>query len=242
MHDSDSRPLSIIPFDYIYLLTIVPITLGRAKPKRAIRGSFKRWCEFTSHQLRLSSFMLGKRIDDEEGTHVRRTWKAWLLLKKAPVPSSKSADNKSQSNAGRFSHDEEDDVKKKEYNPNSDVIFRKDGGFARTVASDQIKIVTKKMFVRTNIKGEPITEEGKEAIKLQLKEIGNDESKFTIVYIPPNFKFRILFFIFTLWLSCAIGIFIAFISPCELSLFPLILRRLSFRTSLTRPFLSFLSL
>lgn len=157
--------------------------------------------------------MLGKRLPDEEGTHVRRTWKAWVLLQRAPVPTSLTSN--------KYHNQAHIDDKKSTYSSSdADVIFRKDGGFARTVGSDNVKIVNKKMFVRTNEHGEALTEEGKEAIRLQLKEPSNqDENKFVIVYIPPNFKSRILLFIYLLWLSCAIGIFVAFVSPCEFSPF-----------------------
>lgn len=173
--------------------------------------------------------MLGQRRADEEGTHIRRTWKAWLLLKKAPVPTLFDNDHDHLDNDGDGKTDEM-------MSSNAEVVFRKDGGFARTVAVDNVKIVPKKMFVRVHRDGTPITSEGAEAIQAQLRGPttnndsngnntgnGNDESKFTIVYIPPHFKSRILLFIYLLWLTASVAIFISVCTPCEFffSTFPL---------------------
>lgn len=215
------RPLSTVPWDLIYLLAVLPFTIGRARPKRAIRNLVRQWCKITSHQLRLSSFMLGQRRADEEGTHIRRTWKAWLLLQKAPIPS--LCDN-----GEHFKHNAKTNEMMASH---AEVVFRKDGGFARTVAADNVKIVPRKMFVRVHRDGTPITPEGAEAIQAQLRGPensstsgagaggttgnGNDESKFTIVYIPPHFKARILLFIYLLWLTASVAIFISVCTPCE---------------------------
>lgn len=222
------RPLSTVPWDLIYLLAVLPFTLGRARPKRAIRNLVRQWCKITSHQLRLSSFMLGQRRADEEGTHIRRTWKAWLLLKKAPIPSlcdnGEHCKHNAKTNEMMSSH--------------AEVVVRKDGGFARTVAADNVKIVPRKMFVRVHRDGTPMTQEGAEAIQAQLRGPensstsagggagsttgnGNDESKFTIVYIPPHFKARILLFIYLLWLTASVAIFVSVCTPCESMCFSL---------------------
>jgi E3 ubiquitin-protein ligase DOA10 len=129
--------------------------------------------------------MLDVRLRDEEGSHVRKTWKAWLLLKKAH---DLSGDACADSSA-------------------NDVVFRKDGGFARVVASDSVKIVPSKMFVRTREDGTPLTEEGAKAIREQLAKGPNDESKFTVVYIPPHFNTRIVLFIYLLWITSSMALF-----------------------------------
>lgn len=184
--------------------------------------------------------MLGKRRADEEGSHVRKTWKAWLLSEQAPVtnvdedvtnatlhPSttSKGLGIKSSTN------DELNERRsERESGPNTvsdaPVVFQKDGGFARTVAADNVKIVPGKMFVRTDQNGNALTKEGEDAIFDQLDEEENQESMFTIVYIPPNFKARILTFIGALWVTGCIGLFVAFCTPCKFS-FP---SHLVFRT------------
>ena len=165
--------------------------------------------------------MLGKRVADEEGTHVRRTWRAWLLLKKAPVPPTTSSDTH-DSKVPSYRHEKTQDM----MSSRADVVFRKDGGFARTVASDSVKIVPRKMFVRVHSDGTPLTPEGAEAIQAQLRGPtgndengttpgGNEESKFTIVYVPPHFRARILLFIYLLWLTASVAIFISVCTPRE---------------------------
>lgn len=134
--------------------------------------------------------MLGIRRVDEEGSHIRKTWKAWLLLQRNRTATGGTSCWTS-----------------------ADVEFRKDGGFARVVAADNVKIVRSKMFVRTSEDGTPLTEQGREAIAAQLKQGPNDESKFTIVYIPPHFRTRILLFIYLLWVSSTVALFACITIP-----------------------------
>lgn len=161
------------------------------------------WAILTAHQLRLSSFMLDARRPEEEGSHIRKTWSAWFLFKKAHVPSS-SSPTKAANEAS-----------------SADVVFRNDGGFARVVAADNVKIVSKAMFVFTDEHGAPTSDEGREAVKKQLEGGKNDESKFTTVYIPPHFKTRVVLFMYLLWLTGSVAIFMAFSLPCTLHHSPL---------------------
>jgi hypothetical protein len=198
----------------------MPLTTGRMKSKRTVRRLVKQWCTFSARQLRLTSFMLGTRRADEEGTHVRRTWGALLTLKRATVPFALSD----------HTHNDLDTLMEKhEQASNNDVYFQQDGGFARVVAIDNIKIVPGKMFVRVKADGTPVDEEGVQAIKAQQDKekqgaaggigTGSDkdltDDKFTIVYIPPHFKARIMTFIYLIWLMGSVAIFVSICAPRE---------------------------
>jgi E3 ubiquitin-protein ligase MARCH6 len=137
--------------------------------------------------------MLGVRRQDEEGSHLRKTWKDWLLCKKAPA---------SQASFNTL-----------DKRTTSDVTFQKDGGFARVVAYDSVRIVPKCMFVRVNEDGSPLDDRGAQAIANQLSKGPNPEASFTIVYIPPRFKTRIFLFIYLLWFTGSIALFVAFTVP-----------------------------
>lgn len=187
-----SRPITAVPIDLIFLLFVTPYTLKFAKPKRTVRKLVNEWCTLTAHQLRVSSFMLGVRRPEEEGSQIRKTWRARLLFKKAPVT---GVDTDAACDA--------------------DVVFRKDGGFARVVAADNVKIVQKKMFVHVHEDGTPLTEEGRQAIQDQLAKGPNDDSKFTVVYIPPHFKARILLFVYLLWVTGSVALFTTLMAPRE---------------------------
>lgn len=138
--------------------------------------------------------MLGVRSADEEGSHVRKTWRDWFLCKQANASAPAGGlDTKSSSR----------------------VTFEKDGGFARVVAIDSVKIVPKCMFIRVTEDGSPLDDKGAQAIADQISKGPNAESSFTIVYIPPQFKIRILLFIYLLGFTGSITLFAAFTIPCE---------------------------
>lgn len=151
--------------------------------------------------------MLDARRPEEEGTHTRKTWKAWLLRMKGPIPAGADDVENTCSGAEGTSRGE------------SSVVFRRDGGFARVVAADNVKIVPKRMYlVVRNEEGEPFDDEGKEFIKDQLEKGPNDDSKFTVVYIPPHFRTRVLLFVYLLWITGSLSIGFITCTPRE---FPL---------------------
>lgn len=188
-----SRPIASVPVDLLFVLLVSPRTLGNVRTKRILRTQLSRWCNITAHQLRLSSFMLGVRRPEEEGSHVRKTWKDWLLCKKASAVSSRTAAS---------------DMKTA-----TEVTFVKDGGFARAVNIDSVKIVPRCMFVRVNEDGTPLDDKGAQAIADQIAKGPNPDSNFAVVYIPPRFKTRILLFIYLLWFTGSIVLFAAFVVP-----------------------------
>ncbi|KIO34092.1 hypothetical protein M407DRAFT_3567 [Tulasnella calospora MUT 4182] len=78
-----SEPLSELPFDLIFLHIVAPVTLTRLRPKRVLRYLLDKWWRMASRQLRLSSFMFGKRYPEEE-QYDTRSWLARLRPNSAP--------------------------------------------------------------------------------------------------------------------------------------------------------------
>lgn len=188
-----TRPVSAAPFDLIFVLLVMPFTIGKTRPRRIVRELLSQWIALTSHQLRLSSYMLGVRRADEEGTHVRKTWRDRLLCKRAVSPLWSSALAQKHT---------------------SSVDFVKDGEFRRVPAMDGVKIVQKCMLLTVNEDGTPIDEDGARGIKEQLEK-GNIDTNFTVVYVPPHFKTRILLFIYLLGFTGSLAIFSSIALPRE---------------------------
>jgi E3 ubiquitin-protein ligase DOA10 len=165
------EPISDFPADLLVFHIIVPVTVTWAKPKRLFRKLFENWWKVASRFLRLTSFMFGGRHYDEEGTHERRTLRAVLFRLKAPIPV-----------AGEVVDDDE----------NAEVVFVKDGGFVRAPSYDGVPVIPgRRMLI-------PVNEDG--TLKNPEEAPAVDELNYTIVYVPPNFKARVITFLFLMWL------------------------------------------
>lgn len=86
-----------------------------------------------------------------------------------------------------------------------------DGQYRRVPATDNVAIakdmrVTAQVFVT----GEPVDAEARRLIEIQdaeaLKQKRNPKEDYTIVYIPPNFKYRVAAFITALWVIGAVSV------------------------------------
>ncbi|CAG8613513.1 12366_t:CDS:2, partial [Acaulospora colombiana] len=123
------EPISEFPIDLLIFHIIVPATFTLAKPKRLFRTLFENWWHITSHRLRLTSFMFGgERRYDEEGTHVRKTWRAVFLNLKAPLDGT---------------GDE-----------NDEVVFVRDGVLVRAPGYDGVPVIPgKRMLIPVNEDG-----------------------------------------------------------------------------------------
>ncbi|KAL8287429.1 hypothetical protein RQP46_003287 [Phenoliferia psychrophenolica] len=181
---TQDRPFSL-PIDLVIYRFVIPFTLNLVDPGTRIKQLFTHWAKFTASQLRLTSFIFsGARHAAEEGTQVRRTWRAALLLKKA-APDEDAED--------------EDEARSKR-----EVFFRKDGGFARVPAVDSIRVAQgRMMIVRVTEGGHPIDEAGIAVVGQQLQEMVTTRSadKYQVVYLPPHFKTRIALFVYLLWFT-----------------------------------------
>ncbi|KAK4701378.1 E3 ubiquitin-protein ligase MARCH6, partial [Phenoliferia sp. Uapishka_3] len=183
LHWTQARPFSL-PIDLVIYRFVIPFTLNLVDPGTRIKSLFTHWAKLTASQLRLTSFIFsGKRHPEEEGTQVRRTWRAVLLLKKANITDA-----------------EEDDaeVSKRE------VYFRKDGGFGRVPAIDTIRVAQgRQMIVRVTEEGHPLDGAGAGVVAQQLLEMTTTRAtdKYEVVYLPPHFKTRIALFVYLLWFT-----------------------------------------
>lgn len=64
---STMEPVFEIPVDLLMSHIALPLTAHFIKPSTVIKGAWKWWFQTTARMLRLSSFLFGTRVPDEEG-------------------------------------------------------------------------------------------------------------------------------------------------------------------------------
>lgn len=72
------EPLSEIPIDLLFVHLILPPTLHYFRPRKPVRRLMTAWWKWAARQLRLTSFMFGKRHPSEEYGVVYRSWRSFL--------------------------------------------------------------------------------------------------------------------------------------------------------------------
>ena len=168
------------------------------RPKRVVRRVSTHIWRFLASNLRLSSYFFGGRYNDEE--YSSRNWLSsfWVSRRKAG-----------------------DDT-----NDNTGV---RDGGFKRVPNTDHIALPRDMRATATvNENGEPVDDEARELMKIQdletekAKRVIKDD--YTVVYIPPHFRYRVIFFILCFWGMAAtiVGLFVGIPLQLGRALFKLI--------------------
>lgn len=194
----NSEPLSDVPIDLLFLHFILPYTMHYFRPRKALTQIVVLVWKWLSRQLRLTSYMFGERHSSEELTPIYASWKSFAM--------------------GAFGSDAPEGIH--------------DGTFRRVPASDNVALPREmRATAEVNAEGEPISEAAARLIQLQNMEAEkakrNVNSDYVLVYIPPQFRYRIIAFIAALW--TAFAIFIA----CVLSM-PILLGRSFFKLFTSR--------
>src|SRR5690554_2561575 len=107
---------------------VIPLTVRWINPKERVIALFSAWWRHLARWLRLSSFMYatqGQRYYDEEGHLEYRTWKAWLLRSRPPIPGMDDVDEHAVGSG------EELDI-------DAPVVFVRDGGLIRVPNTDRV--------------------------------------------------------------------------------------------------------
>ena len=193
-----SEPLSDVPIDLLFLHFILPYTMHYFRPKKALTKVVVFGWKWLAMQLRLTSYMFGGRHPLEEITPIYSSWKSFAISAFGSDPP-------------EFTHD---------------------GTFRRVPASDNVALPREmRATAEVNAEGEPISEAAARLIQMQNMEADkakrNVKSDYTLVYIPPHFRYRIIAFIAALW--TAFAIFVA----CVLSM-PILLGRRFFKLFTSR--------
>ena len=170
------EPLSTVPYDLVFMHLILPYTIHYFRPRAAARQIGAVFWTSLSVTLRVSSYMFGERHPVEE---LASKEFFGFRSKKVIAP-----DTWEQ---------------------------RREGGWRRVPANDNVAIVRgMRATVEVTEAGQPINEVEARLFKLQNAEAErhkrNVDDDYTVVYIPPYFKYRIVLFIVTVWTVCCIAI------------------------------------
>ncbi|TIB68148.1 hypothetical protein E3P77_01303 [Wallemia ichthyophaga] len=164
-----TEPISIVPVDLLFLQFIMPYTIRKLAPRDLAKKFYSRWWSWASAQLGLSSFMFGGRYKGEESRYRVFNWQTLFGLKQSKR--------------------------------NMRV-----GNWMRVPATDNVSFDRKRpcpMLIPVDEAGYPVDGSGEKAVANQLREAafgGRDAAKdWCVVYAPPNFKRRLLWFIAYLW-------------------------------------------
>ncbi|KAF9054671.1 hypothetical protein BJ165DRAFT_734901 [Panaeolus papilionaceus] len=171
------EPLSNIPVDLLFLHLVLPYTMHYFKPKRAVKDFATKVWKFLATRLRLTSYFFGGRHPQEEYTP--KSFK----------------DNLFRTDV--FVFDEEHHIL--------------DGSFRRVPATDNLSLPREmRATVAVTADGEPVDDAAKELMAQQNAEAEkgkhNIKDDYMIVYLPPYFRYRIISFIFFLWM-CGAAVF-----------------------------------
>lgn len=155
---------------------ILPYTIHYFRPRTAARQIGTVLWKWLSRKLRVSSYMFGERRPDEE------------LVPKGFF-------------GIHFKNPTKTDTQE----------AQREGGWRRVPASDNVAIVRgMRATVEVAEDGKPINEAEARLLKLQDAEAErhkrNVDEDYTVVYIPPYFKYRIFVFILAVWSVCCVAI------------------------------------
>jgi E3 ubiquitin-protein ligase MARCH6 len=173
------------PLDILFYNFLTPLIVKFARPSDGLHAMYTWWFRRCARALRLSDFLFRDNYPDEEGHHVRKTWRAWFTRKEGAIEED--------------SDSSDEDVEKKEDGEEPDVYFQRDGKHVRAPASDQVRIP----------KGSPVfveVDENNHRLDGKPDDEGihsKDSDMITNVYIPPWFRVRIGLFVVAVWLFAA---------------------------------------
>ncbi|KAF9199662.1 hypothetical protein BGZ49_010191, partial [Haplosporangium sp. Z 27] len=211
------EPISDLPIDLLLLHLVVPLTASWLNPVNHFRAMFVMWWRLLARMMRLSSFMYGKegqRYPEEEGHIVYRTWKAWFLRQRPPIPGVEGQTE----DANVVGSGEELDI-------DAPVIFVRDGGLYRVPNTDHVvHLKNRRVLVPVNSEGRALDPKedlpGEIDPLMEFQPRGRaprlhiDPKEGTIiVYTPPNFKYRLISFIIIIWTTTLAFLALSVIAP-----------------------------
>ncbi|KAI6124626.1 hypothetical protein EV401DRAFT_1173022 [Pisolithus croceorrhizus] len=74
-----SEPLSDVPIDLLFLQIVLPYTMRHLRPRKVLHDTSIYVWRYLASKLRLTSYMFGDRLADQEETVHYRTWIAFFL-------------------------------------------------------------------------------------------------------------------------------------------------------------------
>jgi E3 ubiquitin-protein ligase MARCH6 len=178
-----SEPLSDVPVDLTFLHLLLPYTMHYFRPIKSLKKTAEHIWRYFTARLRLTSYMFGGRHDSEEHSSERRPWSQIF-----------------QSSGAKLTN------------------RIRDGTFRRVPATDHIALPREmRATARVTEDGSPFDADARAVIEAQnaeaekAKRIVKDD--YAIVYLPPNFRERLIILILSLWLIGAGFLGLLFSAP-----------------------------
>ena len=184
IHWSSNEPVLEFPVDLLFYNFLMPLAVKFFRPSDGLNKVYSWWFRRCARVLRLTQFLFGDRMEDEEGHYTYYTWWDWISPKRSK-PQLPAVD----SNAGASAIKEI-----------TSSAFVRDGRYVRAPASDQVRIPKgARTFIEVDdqdrrIDGQPDCESGLH---------GRKNTMFSKVYVPPYFRLRIGLFVLLIWLFAA---------------------------------------
>ncbi|KAH9849834.1 hypothetical protein C2E23DRAFT_837455 [Lenzites betulinus] len=165
------EPLSEVPIDLIFIQLVLPYTMEYFRPRKVLRQLGTSIWKYLARQLRLSSYMFGGRHPLEEYTQERWSWRSLLNIDGMEM---------------------------------DDAEAPHDGSFLRVPNSDNVALVKDAPpTVEVDEEGYPVDARGTRLILAQTEEAMRAKrpikDDYTVVYIPPYFRYRIIVFLVSVW-------------------------------------------
>ncbi|SPO04581.1 related to SSM4 - involved in mRNA turnover [Cephalotrichum gorgonifer] len=234
IHYSSNEPVLEFPVDLLFYNFLMPLAVKVLRPSDALHSMYTWWYKRCGRMLRLTWFLFGKRQVDEEGTlvlprgspYLDLPWYRRIALKidetEQVAPKSlgeivtemlPSTSSKRIPKPAALARLKQKLVRRGQ--------LRADGRFVRAPASDQVRIPkARRVFLDVA-----------EATQAPLAPSTTSDtdlyysSQYELVYLPPNFRLRIFYFIFLIWVFAAV-------TGVGLTIVPLIVGRRLFKALL----------
>ncbi|KAG9236727.1 hypothetical protein BJ875DRAFT_210336 [Amylocarpus encephaloides] len=185
IHWSSNEPVLEFPVDLLFYNFLMPLAVRVFKPSDGLHAMYSWWFRQCARMLRLTWFMFDERKLDEEGYHVRKTWRDILLGSGGDPAIPEKADRKD----GPFTE-----------NPELKAYFCRDGKYVRAPASDQVRIPKGgNIFLEVDALNDRVDKACDHPDGIH----GFKNPHYKQVYIPPLFQLRISLFILSIWLFAA---------------------------------------
>lgn len=179
IHWTTTEPRLAFPLDAIFYNFMLPFIVRKAEPSRRISTIYEWWFRGCASALRLTHFLFGEEREEEKISRWRRISFSLSLTKSTeaePIEGSSKAPCLKTDDDFQADH--------------------RDGTWVFAPANDSVRIPKgERVFLEVNEDSEHGDDE-KGHIK---RTHDRTDDRFTKVYVPPNFRARVLVFIVLLW-------------------------------------------
>lgn len=214
IHYSSNEPVLEFPIDLLFYNFLMPLAVKFFKPSDGLHAMYTWWFRKCARVLRITWFLFGQRMVDEEGTLALKEdspcnslpwWRrAFLEVDENNVVVPKTWKDTFEGGTAKPTSNIVDgdmmEMNGRKKNLVETGQIHRDGRFVRTPASDQVKIP----------KGKPVF---MEVTDRNTRPDGKPDqpetdiystNQYQLVYVPPFFRVRIFLFIFFIWIFAAV--------------------------------------